>query len=248
MWSFLMNSSEFKTTPPALYQGLTQAGWRVSGLLLVGALWLGLASVGCGAPKAEDPESGARPSAEPEPSWASQPEEYERASDDPEILREAILRLRNEVEALEDDRDRLTEELSTCQDRSEKYQAGLERAVDELNRRREALPRALVREAEGSRTSRRNSPSSRKDKTSFSIRNGPRISAIGADVRVTGKVQNSGRSSGYATVLVELTLDGEYLDSATTSVYVVAGEREPWEVTLYNASSDGILRATAEIE
>lgn len=151
--------------------------------------------------------------------------------DDPTV---ALTELSAQLTAAEEDRDR--------------YRAGLEQAVAELNRvsgRNQAATELVA--ALAGRTAAP-APSSRTRGKVVPLAD-PWLTPVGDQMTVSGKLYNVGDADTEVTCVLELLRDGERLDSARFVMRVAAGATQPYSQTFrFKPGLEGSYTARLTVE
>lgn len=161
------------------------------------------------------------------------PVEVAVGSDDAQLsaLRAELRELRGQLNALQ-----LAE--ADAKGEAEKYRAGLQRCVDELNS-----------QARGARSTYIPSPDpTRAPQARLSTLGAPDVQIVGDNVFVTGKVWNSGDGDASGRLYVELLRDGQVVDSATLPLDVPARTDQAYSTTFRPLISNGTYSARVRFD
>lgn len=148
--------------------------------------------------------------------------------------------LRAEVRSLRAQINALQLAAADAKGEAERYQAGLQRCVDELNSQSQAHAArpAYVPSA----------PEPRRPAARLSTLGAPDVQIVGDNVFVTGRVWNSGDGDASGRLYVELLRDGQVVDSATLALDVPARTDQAYSTTFRPLISNGTYSARVRFD
>lgn len=143
-------------------------------------------------------------------------EEADQAEQQAAVLEAENERLKQQLAAAQEDRDRAAASAAQGAQQAEAYRKGLGRAVEELNR-------------QGSRSVTA-PPAARPAGADVKAYYGPSVFMVGDSVQVSGKVGNFGSSARSFTLNVDLKLDGFSEGTQSVQMRLEPGETAPYHV------------------
>lgn len=117
--------------------------------------------------------------------------------------------------------------------RAAQYEAGLGKAVEELNRVAQAPPAVQ----------RSYAPAQRATRANVSTLSAPWVQMAGENVVVSGKLWNSGEAGASGTLYVELLLNGQTVDEQSQPFEMGARTDQAWSATFRTSVREGTYSA-----
>ena len=126
----------------------------------------------------------------------------------------------------------LRERLAQCSERLQDYQAGLERAVAELNDQRRSATTAALQQVAAARPS----PSGQ-----IHSRWGPHVQIVGTDIQVTGELWSYRDAATDVQLQLELLEDSQPITETSMPLHVPANTDQTYAHTFHHTPRNGVI-------
>lgn len=183
---------------------------------------------------------------EPATSQAQQARSAGVAVDNGEVTKDE---LHEEIERLASENADLRLRLVETEAEVQQYKAGLEEAVEELNRvSSESARMQRYLEQAASSTPTRRTRSTPQPKARVSTLGPPQVQILGDQVVVTGHVYNNGDADARGSIVLTLMVDNRPVDDARVPLNVPAGTDQVYSYTFNFSFRNGTYSARIRLD